>query len=56
MKYHRQATHKLETKATNKKNRVSIHERPAQADGSRFEDWEMNPSIDKNGSAILFRT
>ena len=42
MKYDKKTTKKHETKATNIKNRVSIHERPAEADGSRFGDWEMD--------------
>ncbi len=35
MKYRKSASHKHETKATNIKNRVSIHERPVEADGKR---------------------
>ena len=42
MKYRRKAAHRHETKATNIRNRVSIHERPAEADGKRFGDWEMD--------------
>ena len=53
MKYHRRVSHKRETKATNIRNRVSIHERPAEADGSRFGDWEMDLIVDKDGNAIL---
>lgn len=42
------------TKATNIPNRTSIHERPKEADGSRFGDWEMDLIIGKNGyGAIL---
>ena len=42
------------TKATNIKDRVSIHERPVEADGTRFGDWEMDLIIGKNGyGAIL---
>lgn len=54
-KYSRQPEHKKrETKATNIKDRVSIHDRPAEADGSRFGDWEMDLIIGKNGyGAIL---
>ena len=42
------------TKATNIPNRVSIHDRPAEANGKRFGDWEMDLIIGKNGrSAII---
>ena len=42
------------TKATNIPDRTSIHERPAEADGSRFGDWEMDLVIGKDGyGAIL---
>lgn len=42
------------TKATNIQNRTSIHERPKEADGSRFGDWEMDLIIGKEGyGAIL---
>ncbi len=34
-------------------NRTSIHERPPQADGSRFGDWEMDLIVDKAHHAIL---
>ena len=53
MKYHRSASHKHETKATNIKNRVSIHERPPEADGKRFGDWEMDLIVDKDQNGIL---
>ena len=53
MKYHRSPSRKRETKATNIKNRVSIHERPAEADGKRFGDWEMDLIVDKDSNAIL---
>ena len=42
-----------ETKATNIKNRVSIHERPAETDGKRFGGWEMDLIVDSNSNAIL---
>ena len=39
------------------KNRVSIHDRPVEANGSRFGDWEMDLIIGKNGyGAILVLT
>lgn len=53
MKYKRKASKKRETKATNIKNRVSIHDRPAEADGKRFGDWEMDLIVDKDSNAIL---
>ena len=35
-------------------NRVSIHDRPAEADGTRFGDWEMDLVIGKGQkSAVL---
>lgn len=43
-----------EAKASNIKDRVSIHDRPPEADGTRFGDWEMDLIIGKNGyGAIL---
>lgn len=53
MKYRHSSAKIHETKATNIKNRVSIHERPAEADGRRFGDWEMDLIVDKNSNAIL---
>ena len=41
------------TKATNIANRTSIHQRPAEADGKRFGDWEMDLIVDGVGHAIL---
>lgn len=56
MKYRRKASHRHETKATNIRNRVSIHERPAEADGKRFGDWEMDLIVDRDSNAILTLT
>ena len=53
MKYEKKNSRKHETKATNIKNRVSIHQRPAEADGERFGDWEMDLIVDKDQNAIL---
>ena len=53
MKYDKKNHMKHETKATNIKNRVSIHERPPEADGTRFGDWEMDLIVDKDQNAIL---
>ena len=44
------------TKATNIANRTSIHERPAEADGKRFGDWEMDTIVDSFGHAIVTLT
>ena len=52
-KYHRRHSKVKETKATNIRNRKSIHERPIEADGKRFGDWEMDLIVDNNGNAIL---
>ena len=41
------------TKATNIPNRVSIHQRPPEADGNRFGDWEMDLIVDSKQNAIL---
>ena len=53
MTYRHSSVKRHETKATNIKNRVSIHERPAEADGKRFGDWEMDLIVDKDNNAIL---
>ena len=44
------------TKATNIPNRTSIHQRPTEADGRRFGDWEMDLIIDSRQRAILTLT
>ena len=41
------------TKATNIPNRTSIHDRPAEVDGKRFGDFEMDLIVDAYGHAIL---
>ena len=53
MKYTRKIKGVHVTKATNIKNRVSIHQRPIEANGKRFGDWEMDLIVDKDGNAIL---
>ncbi len=40
-------------KARNIPHRVSIHERPPEADGKRFGDWEMDTIIGKGGSGVI---
>lgn len=50
----RESKERKPTKATSMPNRTSIHDRPAEADGSRFGDWEMDLIVGKNGyGAIL---
>ncbi|MDE6151251.1 MAG: IS30 family transposase, partial [Prevotella sp.] len=53
MKYRKRAPGKHETKATSIRNRVSIHERPPEADGTRFGDWAMDLIVDREQNAIL---
>jgi len=54
-KYNRKSKKERQpTKATNIPNRTSIHDRPKEADGSRFGDREMDLIIGKDGyGAIL---
>lgn len=49
----RQKGDRRPTKATNIPNRISIHDRPKEADGTRFGDWEMDLIVDSCGHAIL---
>lgn len=37
-------------------NRISIHDRPAEADGKRFGDWEMDLIVDPHQNAIVTLT
>ncbi|MBD5310885.1 MAG: IS30 family transposase [Bacteroides sp.] len=54
-KYNRRSKKgKKPTKATNIPDRTSIHERPDEADGSRFGDWEMDLIIGSHRSLISF--
>lgn len=41
------------TKATNIPNRTSIHDRPQEANGKRFGDWEMDLIIGKDGKGAI---
>ena len=50
MKYNRHVRPNRTTKVKNIPDRVSIHQRPAEADGTRFGDWEMDTIIRKNSS------
>ena len=56
LRYTRRVKALRPTKATNIANRTSIHERPAEADGKRFGDWEMDTIVDSFGHAILTLT
>lgn len=56
LKYTRRIKTLRPTKATNIANRTSIHQRPAEADGSRFGDWEMDTIVDSYGHVILTLT
>ena len=54
MKYRHHVKAARKTRATNIPDRKSIHDRPAEADGHRFGDWEMDLIIGKGQkSAIL---
>ena len=58
MKYRRHKGHKRKASGrTLIPNRISIHQRPTEADGSRFGDWEMDLVIGKGQkSAVLTMT
>ena len=56
LKYTRRTKALHSTKATNIANRTSIHERPEEADGTRFGDWEMDTIVDSFGHVILTLT
>ena len=56
LKYIRRVRATRPTKATNIANRTSIHDRPKEADGIRFGDWEMDTIVDSYGHAIVTLT
>lgn len=56
LKYTKRCKALRSTKATNIPNRISIHQRPMQADGTRFGDWEMDTIVDSYGHAIVTLT
>ena len=56
LKYTKRTNSLRPTKATNIANRTSIHDRPKEADGTRFGDWEMDTIVDSYGHAILTLT
>ena len=41
------------TKGTNIPNRTNIHDRPKEANGKRFGDWEMDLIVDSQQHVIL---
>lgn len=53
MKYRRHIRIRKVTKATNIPDRISIHHRPPEADGSRFGDWEMDLIVGKGQRSAL---
>ena len=53
MKYNRHGRKDRTTKVKNIPNRVSIHDRPVEANGKRFGDWEMDTIIGKNGKGTI---
>lgn len=53
MKYNRHGRPDRTTKVRNIPNRTSIHERPPEADGKRFGDWEMDTIVGKNGKGAI---
>ncbi len=53
MKYRRHIKFRRKTKVCNIPDRVSIHDRPAEADGKRLGDWEMDLIIGKGGRIAI---
>lgn len=53
LRYRRREKKQRVTKATNIPNRTSIHDRPKEADGTRFGDWEMDLIVDSRQHVIL---
>ena len=53
MKYNRHGRPDRTTRVKNIPERVSIHERPSEADGTRFGDWEMDTIIGKDGKGAI---
>lgn len=53
MKYNRHGRPVHTTKVRNIPDRVSIHQRPAEADGTRFGDWEMDTIVGKDGKGAI---
>jgi IS30 family transposase len=53
MKYNRHGRPDHTTKVKNIPHRISIHDRPPEADGKRFGDWEMDTIISKNNKGAI---
>lgn len=53
MKYNRHGRPDRTTKVKNIPGRVSIHDRPDEADGTRFGDWEMDTIVGKDGKGAI---
>lgn len=53
MKYNRHGRPDRTTRVKNIPGRVSIHNRPAEADGTRFGDWEMDTIVGKDGKGTI---
>ncbi len=53
MRYNRHGRPDRTTKVRNIPDRVSIHQRPAEADGKRFGDWEMDTIVGKDGKGAI---
>ena len=53
MKYNRHGRPDRTTKVRNIPDRISIHQRPAEADGTRFGDWEMDTIVGKDGKGAI---
>ena len=53
MKYNRHGRPKRTTKVKNIPRRVSIHQRPAEANGKRFGDWEMDTIVGKGRKGAI---
>ncbi len=53
MKYNRHGRPDRTTKVKNIPDRISIHQRPVEADGKRFGDWEMDTIVGKDGKGAI---
>lgn len=53
MKYNRHGRKERTTRVKNIPNRISIHDRPVEANGKRFGDWEMDTIIGKDGKGAI---
>lgn len=53
MKYRRHVKARRKTKVRNIPGRVSVHERPPEADGHRFRDWEMDLIVGKGQRSAI---